>query len=169
MVAERAGELGLQGACQFLLGAQLPFGRPSSHNCRGDKTVCSPTTPTMLSWEWEAQESGSYWLSPTRLVASAALRLKCVPTDVLASKPKQHKKSRNSLSRPGWPRSEIGLPLLPNSKAARRDYCASPWAELEYICISSKPRLHRDTPPPTRPHVLIVPHPVPRLIQSPDQ
>lgn len=33
MVAERAGELGLQGACH-LLGGRLSLGLPSSHYCR---------------------------------------------------------------------------------------------------------------------------------------
>jgi hypothetical protein len=38
VVAERAGELGLQGACHLLFWGRLPFGLSSSHNCRGNKT-----------------------------------------------------------------------------------------------------------------------------------
>lgn len=35
VVAEGAGELGLQGACHLLLGGRLPFRLPAPHVCRG--------------------------------------------------------------------------------------------------------------------------------------
>ena len=63
------------------------------------------------------------------------------------------------------PRLDICLPLLPNLNAAKRDYCVSPWADLKYIYIFPKPHIHRDTHLPTRPHIRIVPHPAPKIIQ----
>lgn len=97
MVAERAGELGLQAACHLLPGGRLAFGLPSSHHCRGDERVQSATTPTMVSWEWEVQESWSSLLSPTRLVGSAGLWVKCVPTAVLARKPSRRRRAATLL------------------------------------------------------------------------
>lgn len=55
MVAERAVELGVQGACLLLWG-RLAAGLPSSHRRPGDEPVCSPTTATMVSCERDVRE-----------------------------------------------------------------------------------------------------------------
>ena len=157
MVAERAGELGLQGACH-LLGGRLSLGLPSSHYCRQGVGlgVRIKESVVQLLQERSAVKGksknlvGSFsvprgWLVPL-LCGRSRFQQMCLQAG--KEEPELFLSGHAGLD-------QMSACLCFPTRRQKGETIVSGFGQSLSIYISSKPRLHGDTPPSTRPHLLI--------------